>query len=197
MGKVSNAALLPLALAGLLVAGPLVAAADAQGQSQPSQRTDGGQAATGDDHGHAGHGGHHVPVPAEYVSAHAPTAVWTDSRTIEHGKELYEARCATCHGTRGDGKGPAAATLALKPADFTDAAGVAEMTESYWFWRVSEGGQVEPFKSQGSVMPAWKETLSVDDRWAVIAYQHTLSGHVGPHTENEHQVPRGRGRRPR
>src|SRR5205814_2141556 len=25
------------------------------------------------------------------------------------------------------------------------------------------------------------------DRWAVIAYQHTLSGHSGPHTAAEHQ----------
>jgi len=52
---------------------------------------------------------------------------------------------------------------------------VAEMTGAYWFWRVSEGGLVEPFRSAGSAMPAWKTELSVDDRWAVIAYQHSLS----------------------
>jgi mono/diheme cytochrome c family protein len=68
------------------------------------------------------------------------------------------------------------------------------MTESYWFWRVSEGGAVEPVKSQGSAMPAWKDTLSVDDRWAVIAYRHTFSGHEGAHTEREHHAPRGHGR---
>jgi Cu/Ag efflux protein CusF len=63
---------------------------------------------------------------------------------------------------------------------------VAEMPGSYWLWRVSEGGLVEPFKSKGSAMPAGKGELSLNDRWAVIAYAHTLSGHRGPHVASEH-----------
>jgi Cu/Ag efflux protein CusF len=63
---------------------------------------------------------------------------------------------------------------------------VAEMAGNFWMWRVSEGGLVEPFKSMGSIMPAWKNDLSVSDRWAVIAYAHTLSGHTGPHTAAAH-----------
>src|SRR6266511_3671665 len=35
-------------------------------------------------------------------------------------------------------------------------------------------------------MPAWKGELSQADRWAVIAYAHTLSGHRGPHVASEH-----------
>jgi len=35
-------------------------------------------------------------------------------------------------------------------------------------------------------MPAWKGELSMQDRWAVIAYAHTLSGHRGPHVASEH-----------
>jgi Cu/Ag efflux protein CusF len=35
-------------------------------------------------------------------------------------------------------------------------------------------------------MPAWKGELSMNDRWAVIAYAHTLSGHRGPHVASEH-----------
>ena len=45
---------------------------------------------------------------------------------------------------------------------------------------------MEPYKSKGSTMPAWKGELSVADRWAVIAYAHTLSGHTGAHTASEH-----------
>lgn len=37
------------------------------------------------------------------------------------GKALYEASCASCHGTAGKGDGPAAAGLNPPPADFTDA----------------------------------------------------------------------------
>ncbi|HEU5305671.1 MAG TPA: c-type cytochrome [Gemmatimonadales bacterium] len=132
-------------------------------------------------------GGHaHVPAPLEYADAYAPLGIWTDAALISRGKEIYTARCAVCHGDNGDGKGPAGVALPLKPSDFRDKAGVAEMRDNYWFWRVSEGGQVEPFKSKGSAMPPWKGELSVDDRWAVIAYQHTFSDHKGPHVPWEH-----------
>lgn len=105
---------------------------------------------------------------------------------IARGKEIFDAKCALCHGQKGDGKGPGAANLPLKPADLTEARMVAEMAGNYWTWRVSEGGLVEPFKSKGSAMPAWKGELSMNDRWAVIAYAHTLSGHRGPHDATQH-----------
>jgi mono/diheme cytochrome c family protein len=132
-------------------------------------------------------GGHaHVPAPLEYADTHVPLTVWTDPAMIARGKEIYTARCAVCHGDTGDGKGPAGVALPLKPSDFRDKAGLAEMRDNYWFWRISEGGQVEPFKGKGSAMPPWKSELSVEDRWAVMAYQHTFSGHQGPHVPWEH-----------
>lgn len=151
----------------------------------------------GHKHDHdAPHGeGHvHAPVPPEYKSAHLPAAAWTSERLIARGKEIYATNCAVCHGEQGDGNGPAAGGLPLKPPSFRDAKMVNEMTGNYWFWRVSEGGLVEPFKSMGSVMPAWKG-LSVEDRWAVIAYTHRLSGHEGPHVVSEHpqMLPAGHG----
>ena len=134
------------------------------------------------------HGDHvHVAVPAAYANAHIPTRVWTEPKMISKGQEIFTAKCALCHGEKGDGKGPVAANLQLKPADFTDGKMVAEMAGNYWVWRVSEGGLAEPFKSKGSAMPAWKDELSMNDRWAVIAYAHTLSGHRGPHVASEHQ----------
>src|SRR5437870_12322466 len=132
-------------------------------------------------------GGHaHVPAPLEYADTHVPLNVWTDQAMIGRGKDIYTTRCAVCHGDAGDGKGPAGLALPLKPSDFRDRDGVAEMRDNYWFWRVSEGGQVEPFKSKGSAMPPWKGQLSVEERWAVMAYQHTFSGHKGPHVPWEH-----------
>ena len=128
----------------------------------------------------------HPPVPAAYAGAHVPIGAWTDPQVIARGREIYAAKCAVCHGPSGNGRGPAAASLPLKPADLTDTRMVAEMPGNYWVWRVSEGGLVEPFKSKKSAMPAWKDELSMPDRWAVIAYAHTLSGHRGPHTASEH-----------
>ncbi len=36
------------------------------------------------------------------------------------GKKLYTDKCQICHGVKGDGNGPAGATLSPKPANFTD-----------------------------------------------------------------------------
>jgi len=128
----------------------------------------------------------HAPVPPEFERITAPAGIWADRAAIARGQAIYTVKCAVCHGEEGAGDGPAAASLPLKPASFRNKAMVAEMTEAYWFWRVSEGGVIEPFRSAGSVMPAWKEELSIEDRWAVIAYQHSLSGHDGPHVASEH-----------
>ena len=140
----------------------------------------------GKDAAHGAHDHEHPPVPPAYAKADIPQEVWTDPKMLAKGKEIYIAKCALCHGEKGDGKGPGSANLPLKPADLTDAKMVAEMPGNFWMWRVSEGGLVEPFKSKGSVMPAWKGELSQNDRWAVIAYAHTLSGHRGPHVASEH-----------
>jgi mono/diheme cytochrome c family protein len=128
----------------------------------------------------------HVAVPDEYRLAHVPESVWTSAAMVARGKEIYAARCAVCHGDTGDGQGTAAPALPLRPPDLRDADMSAEMAGNYWFWRISEGGSVEPFRSQGSTMPAWKDVLSPEDRWAVIAYQHTFSRHEGPHVTSEH-----------
>lgn len=142
---------------------------------------------SGHAHGSSSHHDHeHPPVPAEYADSRIPSGVWTDPKMLDRGHKIFTAKCALCHGANGDGKGPGAANLPLKPADLTDARMVAEMPGGYWVWRVSEGGLVEPFKSKGSAMPGWKGELTVQERWAVIAYAHTLSGHRGPHDATEH-----------
>ena len=171
---------------GLVVATPWLARisfSGAQAQQSPAK-------ASGAPHTHkpgsAPHDHDHPPIPAAYANAHIPTHVWTDSKMLAKGKEIFTAKCALCHGEKGDGKGPGSVNLPLKPADLTDAKMVAEMPGNFWVWRVSEGGLVEPFKSKGSTMPAWKGELSMQDRWAVIAYAHTLSGHRGPHVASEH-----------
>jgi mono/diheme cytochrome c family protein len=177
-----------VALGVMLVPGSLVADVAKPHASTPSKPA-GGHDHGGHDHGTRPQGGEphvHAPVPPEYQSAHVPAAAWTSPGLIARGREIYMARCAVCHGDKGDGQGPAATGLPIKPPSFQDVTMVGEMPGNYWFWRVSEGGLVEPFASMGSVMPAWKDELSVLDRWAVIAYTHTLSGHRGPHVVSEH-----------
>ena len=139
-----------------------------------------------DAHHNPGPGHTHATVPLAYRALTAPPSAWVDQTVLARGHAIYAARCAACHGESGAGDGPAARGLHVKPASFADKTMVSSMTPAYWFWRVSEGAAVEPFRSAGSTMPAWKNELSVDDRWAVIAYQHSLSGHRGAHDAAEH-----------
>jgi mono/diheme cytochrome c family protein len=107
----------------------------------------------------------HVGAPSEFANLTNPFA--GDHEAAEAGVGIYEVNCATCHGPEGKGDGPAAVGLDPQPASLTDAHMMEEMNDGALFWRVSEGGMMEPFNS---VMPAWKDTLSEDEIWQVITY---------------------------
>lgn len=116
-----------------------------------------------------------VTVPEPYRGMSPPTIDFmADPANVAAGKKLFQRHCATCHGPTGRGDGLAGHTLSLKPANLADPQGVVQQSLDYWFWRVSEGGTVEPFHSRGSVMPAWKHHLSEIERWQVIAFARKL-----------------------
>jgi len=131
---------------------------------------------TAGDHGHTTEGHTHQhpwweAPPAEYANARSTR--WDDAAAIARGQQLFQAYCLTCHGADGKGTGPIAKGLPHPPADLTHHFHRAPGDgDAYLFWRVSEGGQVEPFKSSQSVMPAFKAVLTEDQRWDVLAYVH-------------------------
>lgn len=132
----------------------------------------GAQHATGDAMHHHKHD-KWVDPPAEYAGLISHK--WADLDAIANGKEIYEKQCASCHGADGQGTGPIAASLRHPPADLTNNFHTEPGDgDGYLFWRVSEGGLVEPFRSQDSAMPAFKDVLSVEQRWDVLAYVHTF-----------------------
>jgi high-affinity iron transporter len=79
------------------------------------------------------------------------------------GATLFAANCAGCHGATGAGDGADAAALAVKPADFRDAAFMRGETPTDFFHVISVG-------RRRAAMPAWDEVLSVQERWDVIAF---------------------------
>lgn len=113
-------------------------------------------------------------LPNEYAIV-TPPANLDSSSAIAVGREIFSANCVSCHGFIGNGQGTTKPTFGLQPADFTDRSKIDLRTPQYLFWRVSEGGQVEPFRSQGSIMPAWKYQLSELERWQVISYLRTFA----------------------
>lgn len=125
------------------------------------------------------------PVPAEYANKHMPKGWWTDSKIIEEGKKIFETAkiefeykrkpekvehgCLTCHEIDKTKDAP----KQRGARDFRVGKKMNQFSDSYWFWRISEG--VPKTK-----MPAWKDKLSEEERWKVVAYEHTWSHDMKP-----------------
>ena len=107
-----------------------------------------------------------VAIPKSYEGKHMPDGWWTDPKILARGKEVYEgkvnkkAKCSKCHGKSGKPKAKGA-------RDFRKAANMNKFSDTYWFYRVSEG-------VPKTLMKGLKGKLSEDDRWAAIAYEHTF-----------------------
>lgn len=74
-------------------------------------------------------------------------------------KDLYAAKCASCHGATGDGKGPSATNLTPKPTNFTDAPLMREKTPLEFYTAITVGE---------SVMPAHRVVMTLEERWGLV-----------------------------
>lgn len=98
---------------------------------------------------------------------------WSNIKSAKRGAALYDTNCGTCHGASGKGDGPAASNLDHKPSNLTKNFHKKNgSNDSYLFWRITTGGTEEPFKSQNSLMPAFKDVLSVTERWDILTFIH-------------------------
>jgi len=115
---------------------------------------------------------HHASIPEEYAGL--SNSVEADEVSLDRGAEIYTTNCAVCHGDGGMGDGPSAA--GLDPAPVAIAHTSQMLGDDYLYWRISEGGAMEPFNS---AMVAWKGVLDEQARWDVINYVQALgSGRV-------------------
>src|SRR5260221_1484265 len=103
---------------------------------------------------------------AAYPTSFAISPVAYTTQSIARGGRLYAESCAVCHGARGKGNGPAAATLKVPPADLT-AAHVLAHSEGDTFWRLTAG-------MPETGMPGFAEILSEDERWDLVNWVRTL-----------------------
>jgi mono/diheme cytochrome c family protein len=104
------------------------------------------------------------PQALQSTDPSAPPQGWPTFKEagLYEGKQIYASHCMTCHGCAGNGLGTYGGTLIVTPANFK-VDPFRTMPDDQWFWHVSEG-------VQGSVMPPWKESLTVSQRWNVIHY---------------------------
>ena len=81
------------------------------------------------------------------------------------GKELWAKHCKSCHGSKGLGDGPKAASLKTFPGDFSGAA-FQGSTDGELFFRTNKGRDE---------MPAYEKKIpEANDRWALVAFMRTL-----------------------
>jgi mono/diheme cytochrome c family protein len=95
-----------------------------------------------------------------------------DPAALAEGEAIYGQHCVFCHGDALRGDGLFAGALRPRPANFTDPGTIAQLQESYLFWRIATGGPGLPPEGKGwnSAMPAWKDELTEEQIWKVILY---------------------------
>jgi putative copper export protein/mono/diheme cytochrome c family protein len=114
--------------------------------------------------------------PAYPTTYYAPTEPYA-APSVARGRPLYAENCALCHGAGGAGDGPAAAGLAIRPADLTAAHLLAHPLGDL-FWWISHG------RGNGA-MPGFAAIISPERRWDLINFLRAraagvLSRRLGP-----------------
>ncbi len=97
-----------------------------------------------------------APESADNVKSSFPNSPDMEQK----GQNLYNVYCRTCHGETGFGDGAAGTSLDPKPANFHRGR-VQNQTDGAIFYKLSNG--------RGS-MPAFKNSLSEEQRWQLVSY---------------------------
>jgi mono/diheme cytochrome c family protein len=113
-------------------------------------------------------------APAANTAANSATGVPASlgSGDPTKGAPQYAALCASCHGPKGCGDGPLAATLNPKPAKHCDGNVMNPLTDAFLFKTIKEGGAAV---GKSPLMAPWGGTLSDAQIVDVVAYVRTLA----------------------
>jgi mono/diheme cytochrome c family protein len=89
---------------------------------------------------------------------------------LAKGKSIYVVACLPCHGEKGKGDGPAAASLKRDDKPILPAAlaspPIQQQSDGSMFWKIKEGR---------SPMPSWKAALADEQIWMTILYLRYLA----------------------
>ena len=90
-----------------------------------------------------------------------------DAKALATGKAVFKDKCAKCHGQTGLGDGPDADPDHREHQDLTNAKWADRNPDGVVFYKVANG-------RRRPKMPAFKEELTEQQIWAVVAYVQTL-----------------------
>ena len=97
-----------------------------------------------------------------------------DRRHLQLGHEVYTKQCAGCHGTTGDGKGPAGAYLNPPPRDYRNGVFKFTSTPRGSKPRRDDLRRILKYGAKGTSMPAFR-FLADEEAEAVLDYVQVLS----------------------
>jgi mono/diheme cytochrome c family protein len=91
---------------------------------------------------------------------------------VELGRKRYDVFCAVCHGVLGDGQGPVARNMSIRPPPSLLQSG--QRPDGFFFTAITEGY---------GYMPSYRPWLGDEERWAVVAYVRALQLSQGTRIE--------------
>lgn len=91
--------------------------------------------------------------------------------TLLKGQALYQKHCASCHGDKGKGDGPAETFNSEPSTDLTDPAVQARLTDGEILWKITKGRRA----GADVIMPGIANRVPAEeDRWKVVMFVRTL-----------------------
>lgn len=88
------------------------------------------------------------------------------------GQALYQKHCASCHGDKGKGDGPAESYETEPATDLTDQALQERLTDGEILWKITKG------RREGTevIMPGIAQRVPAEeDRWKLVRFMRTLA----------------------
>lgn len=141
---------------------------------------------------------HRVTGPPEWIDGltggqpveRIPIAL--DRERLESGRHHFDVFCAACHGRSGTARTPVAEAMEMRPPPSLLEERIRELPDGRLYRVVRDGY---------GLMPGYGPDLSVDERWAVVAYVRALQWSQGvpaeelpPAMRRELAVAAGEGR---
>jgi mono/diheme cytochrome c family protein len=110
-------------------------------------------------------------------------------KRVENGKRVYYRNCVFCHGDDLSGNGMFVHGLDPIPTNFADGDTIANLRETFLFWRVSKGGPGLPEEGGpwATAMPAWEKFLKEEEMWEAVLFLYDFTNERPRAREEGHQ----------
>ena len=104
-------------------------------------------------------------LPADAADTTSPLTV--DDKVLAIGKKIFTDKCQKCHGPKGLGDGPDADPDHAEDMNLTNPKRTDRNPDGVVFYKVLNG-------RRSPKMPAFKDDLSKEQIWSVVAYAQSL-----------------------